>query len=322
MARQLPPTELTIYTSAIANATHVADIGALMSQINRKTFRQGMQYAVAKIEFYATATADVTVSRLPHHWPAVNAWTKGMALWKQQQDDRLEESGLEQTVAAHRDFKVYIDSDHFLGTYTELQAGTTSRLYLSLPQAQLISPSVDMDWDKSQVVVPNAGGDNTPPDEYSLFILGDDVVGGRGLIKAYAESRNRPMQVDPNIVDVSRGGLYGDMFNVGSDSDMITDNAQDKNVALPYLNDIDTPIEFYPGGSENADGTTVQDFLSMQAGNRTVASSVTGPFLANCGLILFDFSNIPEGEGVALKITLMPGEYKGVMARPMQDVNN
>ena len=86
-SRSLPPTELTIFGYLAAGTVTVADIGALMSQINRRTFRQGMQYAVAKVEFY-TVGAEIVVGRLPHHWPSVNAWTKTMALWKQQQDDR------------------------------------------------------------------------------------------------------------------------------------------------------------------------------------------------------------------------------------------
>ena len=112
-ARKTPPCELTIFTTLPVGSS-VADVGRLASEINRKTFRQGYQYMIQKIEFYTTTNDPVTiiVGRLPNHWPCINAWTKSMALWKQQQDDRLDESGLEQTVAAHRDFKIFIDADH------------------------------------------------------------------------------------------------------------------------------------------------------------------------------------------------------------------
>ncbi len=322
--RKLQPTELSIYTSAEADGVYIADLGALLSQVNRRTFRQGMQFAVAKIEFYASATATITIGRLPHHWPCVNSWTKAFHMWKGQQDDRLEESGLEQTIAAHRDFKIYVDGSHADGQYTELTAGTTATLYLTEAQGQVFSPTVQMDWDKSQVVIPNHNHVPGATEEYYCHMLGPDSFGAVpsfGMIQAYAESRNRPMQTDPNIVDVPSGGVYGQMFNVGDDTGDIISNAQDANAVLPYLNDIDSAVEFYPGGSITGNGLTIQDILSIQAGNRTVASSVVGPFLANCGFISFDISDIPEGEGVAFKITLVAGDYKGVMARPMQDVN-
>ena len=83
--------------------------------------------------------------------------------------------------------------------------------------------------------------------DFDLWALPDmDLTLDFGMIHAYAESRNRPMQTDPNIVDVPTGGLYGEMFDVGDDSNQITTNAQNKNDNLPYLNDMDTQsIEFY-----------------------------------------------------------------------------
>ncbi len=322
--RKLPPTELTLYSYMSEAGNYIADIGAMLSQVNRKSFRQGYQYAVASIEFYAPE-ANIVVGRLPHHWPCVNSWTKTMNLWRQQQNDRLQESGLEQTVAAYRDFKIYFDADHADGNYTELQPTTVgtgtpaSTNYRTLSSAQAVSATVEMDWDKSQVVIPNSVSPGNTV-EYYCHMLGDDSTGGTGssfgMIKAYADSRNRPMQSDPNIVDVPSGGIFGQMFDVGDDTSDIVTNAQDKNDNLPYLNDIDSSDEFYPGGSNTGNGATVVDTLSIVAGNRTIASSTTGPFLANCGLLLFG-----TDAAVAVKITLAPGDYKGVMARPMQDVN-
>jgi hypothetical protein len=325
-ARKTQPVELTILTDLPVGSS-IADIGNLASQINRKTFRQGYQYMIEKIEFYTVSNDPVTISvaRLPNHWPSINAWTKTMSLWRKQQDDRLAESGLEQTIAAHRDFKIYMDSNHADGNYTELQARTgdvttNSGYYMTVAQAQLVSPSVTKDWDKSQIVLPNkAAPGNTV--EYFCHMLGPDSTGGAGasfgMIKAYADSRNRPMQTDPNIVDVASGGIFGEMFDVDEATGDIVTNAQEANTATPYLNDIDTPIEFYPGGSEQAVTPTIQDILQIvPTGNRTVASSVVPGFIANCGLILFSTDQV-----VQCKITLAPGEYKGLMARPMQDVN-
>ena len=319
--KKVPPTELTLFSSIDAGV-NIADLGAMLSQVNRKTYRQGYQYAVQSIEFYAPA-ADIIVSRLPHNWVCVNSWTKAMNLWRKQQNDRLEESGLMQTIAAHRDFKIYIDADHADGNYVEMQpitlgSGSASEAYRTLASAQSVSATVLMDWDKSQIVIPNkASPGNTV--EYFCHMLGDDSLSAPssfGMIKAYAESRNRPMQTDPNIVDVASGGVYGEMFDVDEATGDIVTNAQEANTALPYLNDRDTALEFYPGGKNTGSAHTVVDVLSIQSGNRTLASSSTGPFLANCGLIV-----ITTDAAVQVKITLAAGEYKGVMARPMQDVN-
>lgn len=320
-AKKLPPTELTIMGNVAAGTT-VADVGSLLSQINRKSFRQGYQYGIQSIKIWANE-ANVFVMRLPHHWPCVNAWTKTMNLWRQQQNDRLQESGLEDTIARYRDFKIYVDADHAEGNYAEFQATTLtggSGDYRTVSSAQAISASVDMDWDKSQVVIPNHGAPGTTVEWY-CHMLGDDsgTADGDsfGMIKAYAQSRNRPMQTDPNIVDVASGGVFGQMFDVADDTGDIVTNAQDQNDQLPYLNDVDSAFEFYPGGENQGDSPTTVDALSIVAGsNRTATSSTVGPFLANCGLILFT-----TDEAITVQITVAPGNYKGAMARPMQDVN-
>ena len=325
-ARKVPPTEYTIYAE-LAEGSTICDLGQLLSQINRKSFRQGMQYAVQSIEFYSD-NADVVVSRLPHHWPMVNAWVKGMELWRKQQNDTAREAGLVDTIAAHRDFKVFGDAAHADGSYTVMTPKTiangspTSENYRTLTSAQGVSASVAMDWQHSEIVVPNKGGVGIT-EEFYLHVLGDDSTGGNtasvGLIHAYANSRARPQQTTPNIVDVpDHGGIFGEMFDVGDDDPAIISNFQDKNDNLPYLNDMDTEFEFYPGGANTGTGWTIQDLISIQSGNRTVASSVTSSFLANCGLILF---GVGSGQSVGVKITLAAGDYKGVAARPMQEVN-
>ena len=210
---KIQPAELTIF-GQLAAGTTVLDIGQQLSQINRKMYRQGMQYSIANIEFYAEESL-IYVERLPHHWPSVNAWVKSQALWKQQQDDRLEEAGLSGTKAAHRDFKIYFDGLHAAGATQDFQASTSplgaagggAYTYITLPTAQGVSATVDMDWHRSNVVVPNASGDNTSPEEFTLHMLGPDNAAGtsKGMIQAYAESRERPQQHDPNIVDVDMG---------------------------------------------------------------------------------------------------------------------
>ena len=104
-------------------------------------------------------------------------------------------------------------------------------------------------------MVPNDGAVGTTL-EYYLHMLGDDAAlagdDTKGLIKAYAEGRSRPQQVDPNIVDVSMGGLYGEMEDVGDNFHDVITNAQDHNHVPPYLIDSGSAVEFYPGGVNQA----------------------------------------------------------------------
>ncbi len=323
-ARKMPPTELTIFAN-LPEGSHIVDLAQCLSQINRKKYRQGMQYAVSSIEFYSS-DATVNVFRLPHHWPMVNAWTKSMELWRKQQNDTAQEAGLVDTIAAHRDFKVFGDSYHAEGSYdvvypeTVASGSPASQNYRTLTSAQGISSTVAMDWEYSEIVIPNK---TTPGNtvDYKLHVLGDDSTGGAaasiGMIHAYANSRARPQQTDPNFVDVPTGGIFGEMFDVGDDDNQIITNFQNRNDQLPYLNDVDSEFEFYPGGANTGTGWTVQDLLNIQAGNRTMTSSVCGPFLANLGLILLGV----VGTDVSMKINLVPGDYNGVAARRMQDVN-
>lgn len=330
--KKLEPAELTLnfVVEGVGSTRNVVDLAQCLSMVNRKFFRQGYQYGIQKLVLtsglYGNDAASMAVYRLPNTWVSVNAWTKAQAMWLQQQNDRIEQSGLEQTIASHRDFKIYGDYGHADGNYTTLfptsfsYPGQTSMSAMSLSQAQTVSPTVTMDWEYSEVVLPNKG---TPPstEEYKLHMLGDDHLAAphqsAGIILAYAESRNRPQQTDPNIVDVPTGGLYGEMFDVGEDSNQIITNVQEKNDHLPYLNDIDSDQEFYPGGANQLDGWVLEDNVSIVSGqNRTAASSTVNGFLSNCGLLRID----TEGP-CYIRIVMAPGMYKGTMARPMGDVN-
>ena len=319
-----------MYFPLTGTGTGYIDLAQNLSALNRKFFRQGMQYVVQKIEWLATNTSECFVYRLPHHWPLVNSHVKAQAMWLQQQNDRVEQSGLEQTIARYRDFKVYLDSDHVAATFANNlqaeQALVTPGLpgtMLTLPAAQVISPTVQEEWVASEIVWPNYGAPGTTV-ERGLHMLGDDNgVASVGVIKAYAESRNRPMQTDPNIVDVPLGGAFGSMFDVADDSGDIITNAQEHNDKLPYLNDIDSAEEFYPGGTNQGSVPTQQAMLTVSGTGDRVRGSIGMGFLCNCGLLAVGWAagGSPGEDYGCLRITMAPGSYKGVMARPMKDVN-
>ena len=307
------------------------------SLVNRIFARQGMNVLVENLEVGCQpgGAFEATILRLPQHWSCVNAWTKSMELWREQQDHRAEESGLESTRARYRDFKIYFDDVH-------QTAGMSANL---LPSGYFITDAVgateSYSWDPSEVVLPNFGGAGVTA-ERNLHMLGDDSgTASRGMIKAYAESRSRPFQTDPNIVDVPEGGTFGQMMDVGNDQSDIVTNYQDKNEQPPYLLGMDAAEEYYPGGSfqgigaVNPSGTTYPgqfvDIVAVNASQNFNTDS-TGSFVAPCGLIkiIINATGVnpqnPVDVGDApfplwVKVTLAPGYYQGIAAQPMQEVN-
>jgi hypothetical protein len=163
-------------------------------------------------------------------------------------------------------------------------------------------------------------------------MCGDEVNGGgtaKGMVVAYAQSRSRPFQTDPNVIQpgagVSTGGLYEDMFDVGDNLEDVIDNARYNGNQPPYAIDANTAVELYPGGgNQGSGGNMIVDVLSVRAG-ATISSDNSGPFVANCGLLRLNFAgdwySQSDGFNGVVKVTLAAGDYHGVMARPMKDVN-
>jgi len=284
-------------------ATHYVDLGQVHSLVNRVSARQGYEYVVQSVEIGCIGGGkfSATIYRLPEHWPCVNAWEKTMRLWKKQQDDAAEEAGLESTGARYRDFKIHFDTAH-------VTAGFTSNL---IPTGFAITDGAgtneSYEWFPSEVVLPNDGGPSIATERLLHMLGGDNAAVSAGMIKAYAESRARPQQTDPNIVDVPLGGLFGEMFDVGTDTSDIITNFQDANEVPPYLMGMDGTEEYYPGGGFQG-------------------------FVAPCGLIKIEMNatgvlpGSPPAPGappmsIWMKIRMAPGNYKGLLAQSMQEAN-
>lgn len=320
------------------------DIAQLLSKTNRRgSYRQGMQYVVENVEIFgkdSTYGIEMNIATLPNTWVVANSWVKGYSEWKEQQDQALLESGQMSTRARHRDFKIFMESYHSNVENFNTPAATVAGLNLSPdgylfdedPQVVAISATATMEYEPSQVVVPNDGGVVGNSVEYQMYMVGpEENTGGtaKGMVVAYAQSRSRPFQTDPNVVGVtgpSGGGLYEDMIDVGDNLEDVVDNARYTGNQPPYAIDVNTVEEFYPGGAnQGSGGNMVVDILSVRPG-ATIASDSSGPFLASCGLIRLNFQGDwvnetgTEYRGV-VKITVAPGDYHGVMARKMQDVN-
>lgn len=307
------------------------------SLVNRLFARQGTNVLIENLEIgcQSGGAFEATILRLPQNWSCVNAWTKTMEHWRSQQDDRARETGLESTRARYRDFKVYFDIGH-------VTAGFGSNL---IPSGYLLTDgsgsTESYNWLPSDVVLPNKGAPGTTVETAPHMLGGDNGTTSFGMIKAYAESRSRPFQTDPNIVDVASGGIFGEMMDVGDDTGNIINNMQEQNDVPPYLMGMDGAEEYYPGGGFqgigpiNPSGTTYPgqfvDIIAVNASQNYNTDS-TGSFAAPCGLvkIILNATGVLPANPVDVgdapfalwcKLTLAAGHYQGIAGVPMQEAN-
>jgi len=294
------------------------------SRLNRRFYRQGLNWAVANVKITqmpadATSTGSTSyVSSLPHTWSTANAWMKSYSVWKKQQDDALDKSDSRDMAARYRDFKISMEDTHTVGV--DLSPVTLGRGRLIGPIATT-GPyvgggvSASEEWIASQIVIPNDGAPGVT-NEYLLHMVGPNNGPSKGMIQGYAESRNLPVSPDPTSLP---GGVDGswmqEMFNVGDDSDDVTDNAQFRNNELPYDQDD------YPGGSVNNVQLETQGF-NWNRSTVGINTWSTGPFTAPCGLIRVDFQDQGTIEGSSniniIEVTLVPGHARGYLTETME----
>ena len=99
-------------------AIETIDLSQCASLLNRRFYRQGLEWAVAGFTLHSSASGNVIIQKLPDTWMCDNAYTKAYHAWKRQQDDAIEEAGGESAVAAFRDFKVHMDVTHVTAGFT------------------------------------------------------------------------------------------------------------------------------------------------------------------------------------------------------------
>ncbi len=289
------------------------DLSQCASIVNRRFYRQGLNWAVSGFKFISPsgATGESQILKLPNTWVMSNAWEKGFRAWKRQQDDAIDDGDNQSVKAKYNDFKIFADIDHhsigFAGNLLPQSAATLGA----------IAPAtVPGEWEASQVVIPNFVTVGT---NYEPFIqaVGEDVGGVGGtisLIKAYEDSRSTPQSPDPAVPPgvTTADNIYRAMFDVGDNMEDVMANVVGKNDELPY------PQENYPGGdtqmntlqihdSEAISGTTIGGTTRMKGGNFP------------CGLVGV-FLNNYDGDSLLLQVDLVPGTHRGYLVESMTEM--
>ena len=312
---KIQPAEMTLnFVTDTVDAGTVGnfyiDLSQCASIVNRRFYRQGINWAVSGIKILSGVNAAIGCRRLPNTWVMSNAWEKGFRAWKRQQDDAIDDGDNQSVKAKYNDFKIFADSEHLS------QGFSRNLLPFNIESSGAQVTYAVGEWEASQVVIPNFVTVGT---NYEPFIqaVGEDVGGVGGsisLIKAYEDSRSVPQSPDPSVPAgvTSADNIYRAMFDVGDNMEDVMANVVGKNDELPYDQDN------YPGGDTNAPTLVTHDFDTITG---TTIGSMTRMKGGNfpCGLMNFLF--IPEStSGVTIQIDLVPGNHRGYLCEPMTEM--
>ena len=296
----------TVLSYLVGNGTSYIDIAEGLSQVNRRAYKQGMEYAVGKVTFgyqanpQAILNVQLNAYTAGDTWVVHNAWTKGRAFWQAQQNNARHLIG-QSAKPTWEDFKVYLDDIHRGATIPGVVDGDNAAVGTG-------------EWDYSKLI---HEADDASVDEWYLHLIGGNVsTTDKGLILGYQQSRATVQPEDPELPAEYSTNMYALM---GQDIDAVADevaqNMEDRNDEPPYDQDD------YPGNDTNSDVPWLQEFGVASPG---APLAVLPGFVAQCGLIRFVLTAHAVTDGAPttgvtslVQVHLMPGNYKGVAALPM-----
>lgn len=327
MKSKIQPAELKIALQMRGSGYHYVDLSQCASIINRRFYRQGLNWAVSHFTFYKatpteTGAEGVTVSKLPTSWIMSNSWEKGFRAWMQMNKEALEE--VPSVKPKFLDFKVFMNSAHH-------DAGISANL---LPMDVAGNTATAGEWESSKLRIPvgvAAPGDTT---EREIIATGGSYPGNSGasglnavsLIEGYAASRGLPNVLDPNApadADDATGTTPQNWLSAlqsegtEQDSAVLQDLTSENNIApYPFENDGTHTDTMYPGGANQLSECRIVGAAYFNAGtnaNKIVIEGDTFP----CGLVeLYNSSD----DNVSLIVHMVPGTHRGYLAEPMTEM--
>jgi len=300
---KIQPAQRVLMFSLPAGASYV-DLASALSAVNRRAYRQGMQYAIDKVVFtfngHATASfVGLSAYTAGSTWVVHNAWKKAQAHWLAQQREARSLIG-QSAKPAYEDFKIYLDDSQ--------RSGTTNAVIAS--DGGAVSAG---EWDYSRFVW--EADDNSIDEPYVHLIGGNVSTTDWGLILNYEQSRATVQAEDPALPAEYSTNMYALM---ATDENLVADevaqNMESDNDNPPYDQDD------YPGNDANADAPWLQESAAASVG---APLGVLSSFVAQCGLVKFNTvafaadGNEVTAPTIVAAVHLVPGSYKGVMAEPM-----
>ena len=343
MKSKIQPAEqtMTFSTTTIpsgGSADFYVDLSQCASIVNRRFYRQGLNWAVSSIKIISGGfTGSVQVCKLPNSWIMSNAWEKSFRAWQHMVKDAL--VGGESNKPKFLDFKIYADQDHFT-------AGVGSNL---LPIDSEGSEAEPGEWNYSKIHIPSGelilpqvqGGDATQPeDSVTCYIkaVGGNTFGTTNvvsLIDGYANSRalphNRTPNNPPDMQDVhgdSPENWIQALYNDGSlqNTDVLTDlDTENNETPYPIVSMADGQGGYYndtmyPGGGNQLSALSLHDHNSITTttvGSETISKGGNFP----CGLIKFQVTSTADSaHNLVFQIDLVPGSHRGYLAESMMEM--
>jgi hypothetical protein len=310
---KLQPAVTKMFFSVPLVGNSFIDISQCASIVNRRFYRQGLNWAVAgfKIHSSATTRGQVTVFKIQDTWMASNAWQKGFALWNKMNEQVLDDQP--SIKPKFHDFKIAMDTDH-------VAAGSFTFADNLIPFVQKADGTQieynKGEWTRSLIEMPNDQGVPGDTVGYAIKMHGADTTSSKALIQGYADSRSVPTQPDPVTQGGADTGWMNNIFDVGDSHEEIAFNLQTIGEDLPY-----DKFE-YPGAAANGSEPQVHAIgilTESTVGGQTMLEG--GNF--QCGLvkIVTDLEDREgEAEAVDLELILVPGTHRGYLCEPMQEV--
>ncbi|AXH78759.1 MAG: hypothetical protein [Circular genetic element sp.] len=327
-SNKIEPAQMTLSFAGLsvlpgATQTFYCDLSQVASLVNRRFYRQGLNWATAGFKILSEANQGfVTISKLPNTWVMSNAWEKGMRAWLKMNREALAET--ESVRPRFMDYKIHADEAHY-------DAGFGANM---LPLDAGFAPYTAGEWEPSKMVIPFGPASPGNTNEVVIKAVGANYNGGNdgvvGLIAGYANSRALPQQLDPNAPtdsDDAAGSTpenwLAATFNEGTDqiAEVIENNLLENNQApYPFEGDGTHVDTMYPGGETQAPNLALHDWsyiTNTTLGGHTRLKGGNFP----CGLIRFDFTNNTEiGQTFGLTIDLVPGHHRGYLCEPMTEM--
>ena len=305
------------------------DLSQVASLLNRRFYRQGINWAVAGFKFLTASTfaGQVSVNKLPNTWVMSNSWEKGFRHWQRMNNEALAES--ESVRPKFLDFKIYADANHHsLGYGANL-------LPVGVGDHIVASTTEPGEWEPSKFQIPDTTTASGVQDREVIAVganypgVGPTGLNAVSLIEGYAASRALPEINDPNTstdalrVDGSTPQNWiAATFSDGTQqtdavlTDMVTENNQ---APYPYEDDTIHTDTMYPGGANQTIGLQIHSIETITA---TTIGGVTRVKGGNfpCGLISVDTINTGDSAGVVIQIDLVPGNHRGYLCEPMTEM--
>lgn len=333
---KIEPSEMTLRFSTInfnGARTFYVDLSQVASLVNRRFYRQGLNWGVSGFKILSAASdtvGSVSISKLPNTWVMSNAWHKSFAMWMQMNKEAMEET--ESIRPKFLDFKVFADDIHHA-------AGFGANLLLN----SLNAVATAGEWESAKLRIPIGPAQPGVTTNREVIATGASYPGpgfsaldAVSMIEGYASSRALPFITDPNVPDdiEDADGLQPEnwmsaLFNEGTEQtqevllDLITENNQ---APYPFENSIDpttglpVPDTMYPGGANQLQGLQIHDESLITA---TTIGGITRLKGGNfpCGLIRFDMQRTAAETGnYLIQIEMIPGAHRGYLAESMQDM--